>query len=148
MCFVWIWEQTAIISLYSINWLVFITASVYRAVRTEWSIQFRSLSLSLSLCRTALDEVTGRPVAAKARIPSQFGPCETRVRPSVNGHDFSPGTSVYPCQYYSTSSTYSFLSTRCSNHTDELAKPEDLPKCEALSAIGHHWIKTCFHLFC
>ena len=22
MCFVWIWEQTAIISLYSINWLV------------------------------------------------------------------------------------------------------------------------------
>ena len=25
MCFVWIWEQTAIISPYSINWLVFIT---------------------------------------------------------------------------------------------------------------------------
>jgi hypothetical protein len=25
MCFMWIWEQTAIISLYSINWLVFIT---------------------------------------------------------------------------------------------------------------------------
>ena len=25
MCFVWIWEQTAIISLYSINWLVFMT---------------------------------------------------------------------------------------------------------------------------
>ena len=25
MCFVWIWEQTAIISLYSIDWLVFVT---------------------------------------------------------------------------------------------------------------------------
>jgi len=25
VCFVWIWEQTAIISLYSFNWLVFIT---------------------------------------------------------------------------------------------------------------------------
>ena len=25
MCFVWIWEQTAIIALYSIDWLVFIT---------------------------------------------------------------------------------------------------------------------------
>jgi hypothetical protein len=25
MCFVWIWEQTAIISLYSIDWLVYIT---------------------------------------------------------------------------------------------------------------------------
>ena len=37
MCFVWIWEQTAIISLYSINWLVCIieTESVYRAVQTE-----------------------------------------------------------------------------------------------------------------
>ena len=36
MCFVWISEQTAIISLYNINWLVFITAKefVYCAVRT------------------------------------------------------------------------------------------------------------------
>ena len=36
MCFVWISEQTAIISLYSINWLVFITEteSVSHAVRT------------------------------------------------------------------------------------------------------------------
>jgi len=35
MCSVWIWEQTAIISLYSINWMVFITESecVYYAVR-------------------------------------------------------------------------------------------------------------------
>ena len=38
MCFVWIWEQTAIISLYNINWLVFITEteSVYCAVRTGY----------------------------------------------------------------------------------------------------------------
>ena len=37
MCFVWIWEQTAIISLYSNNWLVCITEtkSVYCAVWTE-----------------------------------------------------------------------------------------------------------------
>ena len=36
MCFVWISEQTAIISLYSINWLVCITERkcVYCAVRT------------------------------------------------------------------------------------------------------------------
>jgi len=35
-CFVFIWEQTAIISLYSINWLLFITETecVYCAVRT------------------------------------------------------------------------------------------------------------------
>jgi len=37
MYFVWIWEQTAIISLYNINWLVCIieTECVYCAVRTE-----------------------------------------------------------------------------------------------------------------
>ena len=37
MCFLWISEQTAIISLYSINWLVFSNQeeSVYCAVRTE-----------------------------------------------------------------------------------------------------------------
>ena len=40
ICFVWISEQTAIISLYNINGLVFVTetVSVYCAVRTEcWS---------------------------------------------------------------------------------------------------------------
>jgi len=37
MCFVWISEQTVIISLYSMNWLVFIpdTEYVYCAVRNE-----------------------------------------------------------------------------------------------------------------
>jgi hypothetical protein len=41
MCFVWISEQTAIISLYSFDWLVFITEAecVYCAVRTEFLIQ-------------------------------------------------------------------------------------------------------------
>ena len=38
MCFVWISDQTAIISLHSIKWLVFITEMecVYSAVRTEY----------------------------------------------------------------------------------------------------------------
>jgi len=44
MCFVWISEQTAIISLYNINWLVFVTQTeiVYCAVRTVYfcTIQF------------------------------------------------------------------------------------------------------------
>ena len=40
MCFVWIWEQTAIISLYRIDWLVFITETecVYCAVRSTFYI--------------------------------------------------------------------------------------------------------------
>jgi hypothetical protein len=38
--FVWIWKQTAIISLYSINWLVFITETecVYCAVRSTFYV--------------------------------------------------------------------------------------------------------------
>ena len=38
MCFVWIWEQTAIFSLYSTNWLSFITERkcVYCAVRAGY----------------------------------------------------------------------------------------------------------------
>ena len=40
MCFVWIWEQTAIISLYSNNWLDFITETdcVYCAVRSTFCV--------------------------------------------------------------------------------------------------------------
>ena len=49
VCFVWIWEQTAIISLYSINWLVYITETecVYCAVRTG-SLYTASLTFSNS----------------------------------------------------------------------------------------------------
>jgi hypothetical protein len=36
MCFVWIWEQTAIISLHSINWLVFITETECLLRGTDW----------------------------------------------------------------------------------------------------------------
>ena len=40
MCFVWIREQTAIISLYSIGWLVFVTETecVYCAVRSTFYV--------------------------------------------------------------------------------------------------------------
>ena len=43
MCFVWISEQTAIISLYSINWLVCITETqrVYCAVRNQFPYKFQ-----------------------------------------------------------------------------------------------------------
>jgi hypothetical protein len=45
MCFLWISEQTAIISLYSINWLVFITETecVHCAVRAVY-LEFRLIS--------------------------------------------------------------------------------------------------------
>ena len=54
MCFVWILEQTAVISLYSINWLVFITETgcVYCAVRTG------SLNIIQVMCLVWISEQT------------------------------------------------------------------------------------------
>ena len=52
MCFVWIWEQTAIISLYSINCLVCITETecVYCAVRTGSLYIILHSPLTVYLC--------------------------------------------------------------------------------------------------
>jgi hypothetical protein len=50
MCFVWTSEQTAIISLYSINWLVCITETecVYCAVRTGYTKSSTGLRMNLT----------------------------------------------------------------------------------------------------
>ena len=55
MCFVWISEQTAIISLYRINWLVFIieTECVYCAVRTGYLYIMRFHVIQHSGVRTS-----------------------------------------------------------------------------------------------
>jgi len=42
MCFVWIWEQTAIISLYSINWLVCIAEMECLLRGTDWVFIYNS----------------------------------------------------------------------------------------------------------
>jgi predicted GNAT family N-acyltransferase len=59
MCFVWISEQTAIISLYSINWLVFVTETecVYCAVRTE-SLNATFCPHSVFMCFVQISEQT------------------------------------------------------------------------------------------
>jgi len=61
MCFVWISEQTAIISLYSINCLVFITETecVYCAVRTGYlNIDLRSAHTAVFMCFVWISEQT------------------------------------------------------------------------------------------
>ena len=67
MCFVQIWEQTAIISLCSINWLVFITETerVYCAVRTE--CPFKQRNKWSAFCRRVL-----RFVSTRFRTPIEF----------------------------------------------------------------------------
>ena len=42
MCFVWIWEQTANISLYSINWLVCVTERECLLRGTDWVFIYNS----------------------------------------------------------------------------------------------------------
>ena len=56
VCFVWIWEQTAIISLYSIKWLVCITETerVYCAVRTGFLNKTDCISSLRSLFKELL----------------------------------------------------------------------------------------------
>ena len=42
MCFVWISEQTVIISLYNINWLVFVTETGFLLRGTDWVFIYNS----------------------------------------------------------------------------------------------------------
>jgi len=62
MCFVWIWEQTAIISLYGINWLEFMTETecVYCAVWTGSLYIYNSTfrSHSVFMCFVWISEQT------------------------------------------------------------------------------------------
>jgi hypothetical protein len=57
MCFVWISEQTAIISLYSINWPLFITETecVYCAVRAEY-LNINGMNLDCSAATVSCEE--------------------------------------------------------------------------------------------
>ena len=80
ICCVWIWKQTAIISLYSINWLVCIakTECVYCAVRAEFLYTI---------------QVT---LMAECPLRSPANPCEICGGHSGTGTGFSPSTSVFP----------------------------------------------------
>ena len=106
MCFVWIWEQTAIISLYSINWLVFMTEreSVYCAVQTgSWDM----IVVNVWLRGSAMTQAVGwRPITVKAWVWSQVSPSEICSGQNDNVSGFSPSTSVFPCQYHSTNAPY------------------------------------------
>ena len=90
MCFVWIWEQTAIISLYSINRLVFITETecVYCTVRTGY------------LCTIPINFSLYMPVIAKTLFRSKVHPYGIFGGLSVPGMGFFfPKYYCFPCQY-------------------------------------------------
>jgi hypothetical protein len=66
------------------------------------------------------------PLTADVRVRSQAVPCDIYREHSESGTDFSPSTSVFPCQYYSTSAPYS--SSCYSYQKDKRPKPHNLPK--------------------
>ena len=70
MCFVWIWEQTAIISLYNINLLVFITETecVYCAVRTGY---FNIIQVIIFISRVHLPAMLVSRVTTVQRLRRQ-----------------------------------------------------------------------------
>ena len=89
MCFVWIWEQTAIISLYSINWLVFITEweCVFCAVRAQY-LNITHFNLILLGCSIA-PLASHRFLTMEVRVRFQaipFGLCSEQ---SGTGSGFS-----------------------------------------------------------
>ena len=95
MCFVWIWEQTAIISLYSIDGLVFITETecVYCAVRTVCL----NVIKANSKLQNAVPWFRQLAFSQEARFRFQVGPCPLVVNRVALGqfslpvHRFPPG---------------------------------------------------------
>ena len=133
MYFVWIWEQTAIISLYSINWLVFITEteSVYFAVRTGslYVIQANRRLLALPWLRRCSVAWCHSGDAGL----SQVIPFDICCAQSGTGKSFPASISVFHCQYHSISVPHSPLFLYRSYQKDKRAKSGNLPKSNPLS---------------
>jgi hypothetical protein len=119
MCFVWIWEQTAIISLYSINCLDFITETecVYCAVRRLFTAQF-TLHKALPWLRRSVTGLSWRRPRFDLRsVFVRFVGCKVAVI------QFFSQYFGFPCQCQSAIASHLSSCTYCSNWKDKLAKP-------------------------
>jgi hypothetical protein len=116
MCFVWISEQTAIISLYSINWLVFITETehVYCAVRTG-SLNLIKVNLSYKLFSHRPFQWPLSPLATRtpaASFPSSIrsvfpsNPTHLPSCPYITLHTVSTAQTACRSQYASMCSSF------------------------------------------
>jgi len=107
MCFVWIWEETAIISLYNINWLVFITETECLLRGTDWILL---LWFVLNLVFTGFG--------------GQSPACRHGGQGSMPGlsmwhwNRFPHPSSLFPCQYHFTIAPLSPWSA-CSHYRNE-----------------------------
>jgi hypothetical protein len=110
MCFVWFSEQTAIISLYCINWLVVITGTecVYCAVRTGPITMNIRFGLYTGHIMAQAD--SHRPPIVEARAHFSTYPWEICGDHVVLGLAFFPEHFCSPCQCHYNSVPYSLLS--------------------------------------
>jgi hypothetical protein len=127
MCSVWISGQTAIISLYSSNWFVYITdmESVYCAVRAGSLNRIRLFS---SFGLAMAQAVVRRPLPVKAQLLSRVSPYAICGSQRGTGADFSPNTAFGFFRSMSCHAPYSFSTTCCSfQKEDKWTKPGKLP---------------------
>jgi hypothetical protein len=100
------------------------TESVYCALRSEYlntvQINFHGRAVALTVNRQLL--------TPGARIRSQASSCEIYAGQSGTGTRFPPTTSVFPFQCHSTSTPYTYSSTRRSYQKDKRPNPGNLPK--------------------
>ena len=95
---------------------------------------------SLQTGRAKNQAVSCQLLISEARAQPSTSSCEITGGQNGTGKDFSPSTSVFPCQYHFTCAPNSFSSTCRSFKKDKLAKkPGNLPKSNPLSKIGDHW---------
>jgi hypothetical protein len=86
--------------------------------------------------------IARRPLTAEDRFRSQASPCEICGGQCGSGTDFSPKTSVFPCQLSFHHCSILSSSTCCSYQKDKRAKPGNLPESNALSEMGKYRIQN------
>ena len=142
MCFVWISEQTAIISLYNINWLVYITETECLLRGTDWV--FMNNKVNHSLWRTM--SWLRRLVAGLSPLRIGFEARSAHVSFMVVGQVFLPVPRLTPV-----SIVPPMLHTHLHPHVAVARRKSGrslgtLLKSTPVWAIGEHWIEKYYYL--
>ena len=121
MCFVWVPEQTAIISLYSINWLIFSnrggecllhgTDCVFKYREDDLSLQYQDKRRNL--------ETIQKTFFFLQKFDRKELSLWSLNRGTVTG--ISASITLYPCQYHFTTAPHPSSVTCCSDHRDKRA---------------------------
>jgi hypothetical protein len=118
--------RTAIISPYSINWLVLITEKCLLR-GTDWIFKCNSGRFSRVGC--AIAQAFGcRPLTAQARVRSQDSPMSDLWFTKWHWDMFLSQYCGFPCQYHFTSALYSCPSARCFCQKGQRTKLGNRPK--------------------